>query len=113
MIIALLSLAMMQEVPLSQDKTTSMLLKDYSTCLLEAALILEPSGGSADDLFKAARTDCAGELVAAHYALQDRYAARGDAEAARLTLQIIDGVDGAAEDDVRLQILKVRAKRKK
>ena len=102
-------------VPASAASRESYILwKAYIDCLGTKALALEPSGASPDDLIKAAMTSCSARWADAFDKLEAEYSAdpeNGPSTAGPRALKMLNEGAEPKKDEVRLQILELRARR--
>ena len=91
--------------------------KEYKGCLTGQAMALEPSEASVDDIFAAAKTSCSkewgdeyNEIV--HY-FQNRPPSPTGKNPETIALEMISDQEDLVKGDIRLDILKLRAAKRR
>ncbi len=88
-------------------------IRKYDSCIEARMLELEPSNAATDDIFEAAKTECAGVWVDSAIALQSDFEQTAPAPSGKssqqLAIETLTDTEKSAKDRARVKILRKRA----
>ena len=85
----------------------------YAACVQDKMVELEPSKADIDDIFEAAKTECAGSWLDAYQALLEGFEKRAPAPSGKspqeMSVEMLDSAASGSKDRARVAILRKRA----